>query len=70
MIYNDQFSFFEELFDKENLFTVHQFNIQSLAIEMFKVINNIAATIIEMYLPHIIVTIFAQVYCSKCAHSS
>ena len=48
MIYNDQISFLEELLImKENPFTVHQFNIQSLAIEMFKVINNIAATIIE-----------------------
>ena len=37
MIYNDQY----------NSFTVHHFNIQSLAIEMFKVINNIAATIID-----------------------
>ena len=47
MIYNDQISSFQELLDKDNSFTVHHFNIQSLAIEMFKVINNIAATIIE-----------------------
>ena len=46
MIYNDQISSFKELLDKDNSFTVHHFNIQSLAIEMFKVINNIAATII------------------------
>ena len=46
MIYNDQISSFQELLDKDNFFTVHHFNIQSLAIEMFKVINNIAATII------------------------
>ena len=45
MIYNDQISSFQELLDKDNSFTVHHFNIQSLAIEMFKVINNIAATI-------------------------
>ena len=37
----------KELLDKDNSFTVHHFNIQSLAIEMFKVINNIAATIID-----------------------
>ena len=37
---------FQELLDKDNSFTVHYFNIQSLlAIEMFKVINNTAATI-------------------------
>ena len=49
MIYNDQFSSFQELLDKDNSFTVHHFNIQSLslAIEMFKVINNILATIID-----------------------
>ena len=46
MIYNDQISSFQEHLDKDNSFTVHHFNIQSLAIEMFKVINNIAATII------------------------
>ena len=47
MIYNDQISSFQELLDKDNSFAVHHFNIQSLAIEMFKVINNIAATIID-----------------------
>ena len=47
MTYNDQISSFQELLDKDNSFTVHHFNIQSLAIEMFKVINNIAATIID-----------------------
>ena len=46
MIYNDQISSFQELIEKDNSFTVHNFNIQSLAIEMFKVINNIAAAII------------------------
>ena len=47
MIYNDQISSFQELLDKDNSFTVHRFNIQSLTIEMFKVINNTAATIID-----------------------
>ena len=47
MIYNNQISSFQELLDKDNSFTVHHFNIQSLAIEMFKVINIIAATIID-----------------------
>ena len=42
MIYNGQISSFQELFDKDIFF-----NIQSLAIEMFKVINNIAVTIID-----------------------
>ena len=48
MMYNDQISSFQEFLDKANSFsTVHRFSIQSLAIEMLKVINNIAATIID-----------------------
>ena len=47
MIYDDQVSSFQELHDKDNYFCVHHVNIQSLAIEMFKVINNITATIID-----------------------
>ena len=47
MIYDDQISSFQELLSKDNSFTVHHFNVQSLAIEMFKVINNIPATIID-----------------------
>ena len=46
MIYNDRISSFQDLLDKDNSFTVHHFNIQSLAIEMIKVTNNIAAIII------------------------
>ena len=41
------------LLDKDNSVTVHHFNIQSLAIEMFKVINNIAATTIgDLFTTH------------------
>ena len=47
MIYNDQISSFQELLDKDNFFTVHHLNIQSLAIEMFKVINHITVTVID-----------------------
>ena len=47
MIYNNQISSFQELLEKDNSFTVHHFNIQSLAIEMFKVTNKIAATITD-----------------------
>ena len=47
MIYNDQILSFQELLEKDNSFTVHHFNIQSLATDMFKVTNNIAATIID-----------------------
>ena len=47
MIYNDRISSFQELLEKDNSCTVHHFNVQSLAIVMFKVISNIAATIID-----------------------
>ena len=36
MIYNDQISSFQELLDKDNSFTGHHFNIQSLAIESYQ----------------------------------
>ena len=47
MICNDQISSFQELLDRDNSFTVHHFIVQSSAIEMFKVINIIAASIID-----------------------
>ena len=47
MICNVQISSFQELSHKDNFLTVHHFNIQSLAIEMFKAINNIDTTIID-----------------------
>ena len=37
MIYNDQTSLLKRLFEKDNSFTVHHFNIQSLAIKKFRV---------------------------------
>ena len=47
IIYNDQISSFQELLDRDNSFTFHHFIVQSSAIEMFKVINTIAASIID-----------------------
>ena len=37
MIYNDQTSLLKRLFEKDNSFTVHHFNIQSLAIKKVRV---------------------------------
>ena len=42
MIYNDQTSSFDELVENDNFFTFHDFNIQSLATEIFIVSNNAA----------------------------
>ena len=36
VVYKDNISFFEDLLEKDKLFTIHQENIQSLAIELFK----------------------------------
>ena len=40
-------SSFKELLKKDNAFTVHHRNIQSLAIELFKVKENLSNTIIN-----------------------
>ena len=39
MIYNDDISTFEELLEKDGGFTIHEINLQTLAIELFKVKN-------------------------------
>ena len=40
LIYNDSISSFEELLSKDGTFTIHEQNIQNLAIEMFKALND------------------------------
>ena len=40
IVYYDYESTFEELLKKDNAFTIHQRNIQSSAIEMFKTMKN------------------------------
>ena len=42
LIYNDHISIFKELLCKDDTFTVHEQNIQTLAIEMFKVLNDLS----------------------------
>ena len=37
VVYKDNISFFEDLLEKDKSFTIHQENIQSLAIELFKI---------------------------------
>ena len=37
IVYQDSVSSFETLLDKDNSFTIHERNIQNLAIELFKV---------------------------------
>ena len=41
IVYNDTITSFEELLVKDKTFTMHPQNIQSLAIEMYKTVNNL-----------------------------
>ena len=45
LIYCDHSSNLQELLQRDNSVTIHQKNIQALAIMMYKVVNNIAPTI-------------------------
>ena len=42
LIYNDYICSFEELLSKDGTFTIHEQNIQNLAIEMFKALNDLS----------------------------
>ena len=39
LVYSDYESMFEDLLTKDGCFTVHHYNIQTLAVELFKVYN-------------------------------
>ena len=41
LIYNDHISRFKELLSKDGTFTVHEQNIENLAIEMFNALNDL-----------------------------
>ena len=47
IIYNDKLSNFEELLVKDNSVSIHHNNIHTLAIEMYKVANNISPEIMK-----------------------
>ena len=42
LIHNDHISSFKELLSKDGTFTIHEQNIQNLAIEMFKALNDLS----------------------------
>ena len=42
LVYSDYESTFEDLLTKDGSFTVHHYNIQTLAIELYKVYNYIS----------------------------
>ena len=47
MVYCDHSSNFQELLQRDNSVTMYQKNIQALVIMMYKVVNNIAPTIVS-----------------------
>ena len=47
MIYNDKISNFEELLNKDNSVSIHHSNIHALAIEMYKVANDMSPDIMN-----------------------
>ena len=49
LVYKNYTASFEELLSKDNSFTVHHKNLQKLAIEMFKVKNNILPNLSDIF---------------------
>ena len=50
LVYNDFNSSFQQLLDNDNSFTIHHENIQSLIIEMYKVVNDLSTdTFAELF---------------------
>ena len=51
IVYNDNNLTYEELLWKDNSFTVHERNIQALAIEMYKMCNNLSPDTMKLVIP-------------------
>ena len=49
--YDDSKSTFRELLNKDNSFTIHERNIQTLAIELYKVVNGISSQLMSQVFP-------------------
>ena len=49
IVYNDTITLFEELLFKDKTFTMHHQNIESLAIEMYKTVNNLLGSLSEFF---------------------
>ena len=47
IVYNDHFLSFEELLSKDKSVTVHQINLQTLATEMYKILNGLSPDIMQ-----------------------
>ena len=51
LVYKDDASTFRELLDKDNSFTIHERNLQKLAIEMFKAKNKLSPDFMQTIFP-------------------
>ena len=51
VVYRDNVSSFGELLEKDNSFTIHERNIQSLAIELYKAVNHLSPEFMNEILP-------------------
>ena len=47
IVYSDQNSTFEELLERDKIFSIHHKNIQNLAIEIYKFVNGLYPEIME-----------------------
>ena len=59
LVYNDYEPTFEDLLTKDGSFTDHHYNIQTLAIELYKVYNNISQTGLGEFLQEMIMALSA-----------
>ena len=48
IVYNDYESSFDKLLDISGSFKIHERNIQTMAIELYKIVNNLAPTIMSL----------------------
>ena len=51
IVYDDNTSSFEELLIKDKSFSIHERNIHSLAIELYKVVNNLSPKVMSLVFP-------------------
>ena len=61
LVYNDSITTFKELLRLDKSFTIHERNVQSLAIEVFKVVHNLSPEIMR----EVFVLKQSQKYCSR-----
>ena len=50
IVYNDHQCIFEELLERDTSFTIHEQNLQKLAIEMFRVNNGLSVQLVKIFI--------------------